>query len=343
MKRTKAEQPTEALNRRIKENKAKKEAKELKARESVAVDRIEKLEKELEAALAVQKQVKAFTITPKPQSKGGEATAIAVASDWHVEETVRSDEVNGMNEYNLDISKKRASQFFERALHLTNLEAKNTPINTLVLALLGDFITGNIHDENMETCSLRPIDAALKAKSYIKSGIEFLLENSDLNLVVVCNSGNHARITKKIRNATEEGNSLETFVYYALAQEYEENPRVKFLITPSYHNYLQVYDMVLRFHHGHSIRYMGGVGGITIPVNKKINEWNKTKWADLDVFGHFHTFFDGSNFVANGSLIGFNAYALRTGCSFEKPKQAFFVINRRWKEKILVRPILFED
>jgi hypothetical protein len=69
---------------------------------------------------------------------------------------------------------------------------------------------------------------------------------------------------------------------------------------------LQIYDVTVRFHHGHSIRYAGGVGGIYIPTNKAIAQWNKGRHADLDVFGHFHQLRDGGNFICNGSLIGYN-------------------------------------
>jgi len=333
----------DALGHTTKKLKGVREKRELKRAATQAVDQIEVLQEKLAAAFAIKShREELFGIVPFPALGGSEATAFVVASDWHIEETVRSEEVNGLNEYSLALSKKRAERFFQVALHLTNLERKNTPIKTLVVAVLGDMITGRIHEENLEVCTLRPVDAAIRVQTYLRSGIEFLLRESDLNLLFVCCSGNHSRITKKIHAATEEGNSLETFVYQSLAQLYVNEPRVRFQTTSSYHNYLKVYDTVLRFHHGHSIRYWGGVGGITIPVNKKINEWNKSKWADLDVFGHFHQMFDGGNFIANGSMIGFNAFALRIGAAYEQPKQVFFVINKRWKEKILVRPILFD-
>ena len=337
-------EPEEAFVEFATANKSKKDKNALKKTAEYATQRVEELEVELESALALKNAVgDSFKILPRSKKDShSESTAIVVASDWHIEEEVLDDQVNGLNHYNLETSEERAKKFFQMALHLTNLENRDTPIKNLVVALLGDFITGNLHEDSAEITLLRPMDASLRVQKYIKSGIDFLLENSDYNLIFVCCSGNHGRITKKIHHATEEGNSLETFVYKTLAQFYADNPRVVFKTTKSYHNYLQVYDTTIRFHHGHSIKYGGGIGGITIPVNKAINEWNKSRWADLDVFGHFHQFFDGGNFIANGSLIGYNAYALRMKCSYEPPKQAFFVINKRWKTKILVRPILFD-
>lgn len=304
------------------------------------VDRLDRVQRDLDAATSLQGTVSTYEIKPF-KGNTSESTAVVLASDWHIEETVKGEWVNNLNEYNLDVAKKRIEHFFKLVLRMVELERQNTPIPRLVLWLGGDFITGHIHEENLEVCSLMPIEAAIRAQEHLASGIDFLLANSDLDLVIPCSVGNHSRITHKVRSATEMGNSLELFVYHSLAERYKGNKRVTFVISHSYHTYLTVYDTTIRFHHGHALKYGGGVGGLTIPVNKAINEWNKSKWADLDCFGHWHTFFDGGNFIANGSIIGHNPYAVRIKASFQRPKQAFFVINKRFKaENIVVRRLL---
>ena len=129
-------------------------------------------------------------------------------------------------------------------------------------------------------------------------------------------------------------------MFHHLASQFKD-PRVKFIIEDSYHTYLDILGMTVRFHHGHDIRYQGGVGGLTIPVNKAIAQWNKGKKANLDVFGHWHTRFDGGNFICNGSLIGYNAYAISIKASYEKPTQVFFLIDRK-RGKTLMAPICFD-
>ena len=98
---------------------------------------------------------------------------------------------------------------------------------------------------------------------------------------------------------------------------------------------------VIRFHHGHAIRYAGGVGGITIPVNKAIGQWQKMKNADVDCFGHWHQYMPLRNFVANGSMIGHNAFATSIKADFERPQQAFFLWDKKRKKTVQI-PILFE-
>jgi len=205
---------------------------------------------------------------------------------------------------------------------------KDVKIKNIVLALLGDFITGNIHEEFLETCSLQPMDAIWEVYEEIVSGIDFLLKNSDANLIIPCVSGNHSRITKQIHYSTESGNSIEYFMYRSIAKHYEGNKRVQVKVAKGYHCYLDIYGKVIRFHHGHAIRYAGGIGGITIPANKAIAQWNKARHADLDVFGHFHQLKNLGNWVCNGSLIGYNAFALRIKADYETARQCFFLFDR---------------
>jgi hypothetical protein len=189
------------------------------------------------------------------------------------------------------------------------------------------------------------MDAAYNAQNHLIGGIDYILAHTpkDLELLVVCHSGNHARTTKKQRIATEAGNSLENYMYYVMRDHYKDNPRIKFQVATGYHSYVTFFDKyVVRFHHGHQINYQGGVGGITIPVNKAIAQWNKARVANLDVFGHFHTKFDGGNFICNGSLIGYNAYAVSIKASFEKPSQTIFLVNKKFMEKTMTAPIFLE-
>ena len=328
----------------IKERKMKEDKKGLDKKYKALQNEVDRLQKENDAILKLSKPVESFAIKPITGSEGGESTCIVVASDWHIEEDVGSDEVNGLNEYSVAIARERAKKFFQVALHLRNLETKNTPVPTMVLAFLGDFITGNLDIQagRPSGCSLEPMDASAEAMSILSSGIDFLLENSDLNLVIPCHMGNHSRITKKSPHGSKEaGNSLEFLMYHFLAARYKDNARVKFLISRAYTSYLNVYGVTFRFHHGHRIRFQGGVGGLTIPAAKYIARANVGKRATYDVFGHHHQKQMGPNFVCNGSMIGYTAYAHDEGFPHEEPAQSYLLVNKRWNEIIDYRPILF--
>jgi hypothetical protein len=305
-----------------------------------ALKTIEGLEQQLGAVRALRSGVEPFAITPKESSGTSEATPVWVASDWHVEESV-GPEVGGLNRYSLEIAQQRATQFFQHGLRLTRLLAQDVKISSVVLALLGDFITNDIHDaENAEKNAALPNHALVHAQNLIISGLEFLLNHSPFSFVIPCHSGNHARTTQKTRFGAENGHSLEYLMYLHLAAYFRNEPRVTFLIPEGMHSYVDVYNQTIRFHHGHAVKYGGGVGGIYIPVNKAIAQWNKARRADLDVFGHFHQMRDGGNFICNGSLIGYNAFALSIKADYEPPKQALFLLDKK-RGRTCTWPILF--
>jgi len=328
------------IEEELKERKEFKENKSLERALKESLDRIALLEQEKNAILEIRENTKGFTIEPKESSKTGEAVAIALASDWHVEEIVRKDKVNDLNEYNLGISKSRAEKFFQNLLKLIRKEQQDIRINTLILALLGDFITSNIHDELKENCALRPIEAIIYTQNILISGLDFILNNSNLDLIIPCHVGNHSRITKKVHQSTEQGNSLEYFMFHNLKKYYSKNRRVNFVVAEGYHTYIEVFGFTLRFHHGHNVVYGGGVGGLTIPLIKAINTWNLTKRADQDFLGHFHQYTPHRRFTVNGSMIGYSPFALSIKGEFEPPQQAFCLYDKR-RGKTVQIPILF--
>lgn len=302
--------------------------------------KVTELESQLDAALAIKQG--AFTYNVKAKTPGGsEAAALWLASDWHVGERVTLDQTNGMNEYNPDIAKSRGDNYFVNALRLTEMTGKDVGVGTVVLALLGDFITGHLHAQAVETNYFAPVEETIFAQSIIASGIRFVLKNSPYKLVIVCKSGNHGRTTKFSEFGSENGHSHEYFMYCSLREMFRDEPRVEFIITEGAHTYIDVFDMKVRFLHGHDIRYGGGVGGITIPVNKALAQWDKVKRADLTCFGHFHQRMDGGNFLCNGSLIGYNAFALSIKASAEPPAQQFALLDKE-RGKTIVAPIVLE-
>ena len=304
-----------------------------------ALKRIEALEEERRQILAVKKNITTFKILPTAGSKS-EATAIWLASDWHVGEKVTLGQTNNINEYNPTLSKYRGEEYFRNGLKLTKMLGQDVEIKTIILALLGDFITGHLHSQAVETNYLPPAEEALYAQEIIASGIEYILENSKYDLIVPCASGNHGRTTKFSEFGSENGHSWEYFMYCNLRDHFRNEKRVTFIISEGAHTYIDVFQYPVRFLHGHDIKFGGGVGGITIPVNKAIAQWDKGKKAYLTCFGHFHQKLDGNFFVANGSMIGYNSFALSIKASAEPPAQQMFLIDRE-RGKTIVAPILF--
>ena len=304
------------------------------------------LQKELELVTYLKNQTpQALDILPTTSHGESESAAVAVWSDHHSEERVLPGQVGGRNEHNLEINDRRFQQLVHGTMAWFKIESAKTCIKSFTIALLGDFITGSIHADLAEANLLAPTEAVYRAQNQLIGGLRYIRDNTaeDVKIKVICHGGNHGRMTMDQRIATETGNSLEQYMYYTIRDFFKNDPRFEFIIATGYHSYVTYFEKFkVRYHHGHQINYAGGVGGITIPVNKAIAQWNKANPVNLDVFGHFHTRFDGGNFICNGSLIGYNAYAVSIKASFEKPSQTFFLINKEYGEKTMVAPIFVD-
>lgn len=266
---------------------------------------------------------------PKKKDKKTVASSVIIASDWHVEEIVEPAQVSGLNKYNPEIAKRRAEEFFRSAVRITDIFAAELSIDQYILGLLGDFISNNMREDSMENNAMLPMEATLFAQDLIASGLNYMLETSKRRIKIICHSGNHGRVTKFIHHGTENGNSVEWLMYMNLAKLFASEDRIDFTIGDGYHTYLDIYNVKTRWHHGHNISYGGGVGGITIPVNKAIAGWDKARQADVDFFGHFHQYTDSGKFTCNGSLIGYNAYAVSIKASYEPPVQSLQIFDTK--------------
>lgn len=310
--------------------------KEVEKKYKITQDELARTQKALDDALGVMKyQPKVHRIeAPKPNS-GGSGTVVALASDFHLDELVPKHKVNGLNEYNPDIAKRRADKFFELVVRFIRVDRGETAIGNLVLWLGGDFFTSStMHDA---PCAYPPVVAAMVAQDTLVSGIQFLLEQEPkLKIHIVGSVGNHSRLSgssQPVNQATEQELSLEWMMYHAIKQHFASEPRITVQLDASYSTYVKVYDKVIRFQHGHQgWRYNDGMGGVHGPFWKYITQRaDKQVKADLSCCGHYHTYTPaarGRSYTVNGSLIGATPYSLSFG--FEEPIQAYFLVHSKY-------------
>jgi hypothetical protein len=275
------------------------------------------------------------------QAKGHESAAVAVLSDWHVEEKVDPRTVSELNEFNLSVADKRIEKATKAILRLTEIERGGRDIPILVLAILGDLMTGYIHEELREENELSPTQTILWLRERVSKMINTLRKEGKFERILIpCSIGNHGRTTIKPRHSTAYKNSYEWLLYKLLEQEITDG--VTWFIGESYHTYLNVYDKTFRFHHGDGLKYQGGIGGLTIPVEKAIASWNKGKQADIDIFGHWHTSQQNPKWISNGSLVGHNAYSISIKAAYEPPQQTYFLFDNK-RGRTGTWPIFLED
>lgn len=316
--------------------KLNRENEELKKRQSflegIKVESIENLD--------------SFTVIPKPSLKE-EVMAISTISDVHIEEPVQKSIVNNLNEYNLTIAEERITRYFKRLLYMINQARKaGYKVNTLVLGLLGDFITGYIHEELEEVNTMTPPEATLFIQNLLVKGIKYLSENGKLEKIMIpCVPGNHGRTTTRKRYTTGYRNSYEWLMYNNIRNLFKEvggYENVEFIIPESEFIYMNLFGYINKFSHGDHFNYQGGIGGLEVPLKKWVLRENAVIKTDMSWIAHWHQYIVLNKVRVNGSLIGYNSYARAFGFEPEPPKMQFQLLDKR-RGFTLNNPIILTD
>ena len=255
---------------------------------------------------------------------GKKKYAIALFSDAHIEESVDPNTVLGLNEYDVNIAEERIKKYFVNLVKALNEDC----VENLVFAALGDNISGYIHEELSQTNSLTPLEATFKAQNLLFNGLKYIVENSTVeHIKFIGIVGNHGRTTKKMQHINGHVMSYEWLMYKNIEREIAltELP-IEVEIPNSEMAVLQTSDgKKYMFMHGFQIKTTGTstVCGIYPALNRLSLKLDRNFHQDKIYLGHFHSCISIPNATVNGSIIGFNAFALSNGFSYEEPAQMY--------------------
>lgn len=314
-------------------SKLKEEVKSYKLKYVAAQNRIEELEAQVDNLDLFPASIERQPIHIEANNPDQEATALLMASDWHPGKLILKESVNGLNEFNPEIAEQRINNYFSNSYKLINSMRVGVNIPHVVLWLGGDLLENYLREENILTNSMSPTEEILFVQSLVCSGIDLLLnDDKTKSITVVCSEGNHDRQTlqRKTPVGGRQETSLGTMLYKSIARDYRNNNKITFQIANSYFNFLKVYDKNLCFHHGDNVKFGGGIGGIAVPIGKYLAKANQAIRSDMHVIGHFHQRTSLPGCLINGSLCGYDDYAMSLACGYERPQQTFQLIDSHY-------------
>ncbi|WP_372966609.1 hypothetical protein [Marinobacter sp.] len=266
------------------------------------------------------------------KKKGSDrAIATAMLSDTHFDEVVNPERINGVNAYNRTIATMRLQKFFENTLSLCKDYCGGIDIEGLVLPLGGDMVSGNIHEELLETNEEPIMDTVLYWSAQIIAGIEMLLTHFD-RLYVPCVTGNHGRNHKKPKAKSRAKDSFDWLIYKLVERHFENSPEIAFNIPLETDARWNVYNTRYHMTHGDQFRGGNGIAGIFSPImrghhKKMTREQSVQTPFDILIMGHFHQLIDLGSVVVNGSLKGYDEWTASMNFNFEAPQQAFWLTD----------------
>lgn len=262
-------------------------------------------------------------------------------NDWHLGEVVRPKELDGINEYNLDIAAGRIQRVVQRTLDLC-FEHTRGPGGVrpeypgIVVFANGDMVSGDIHEELRETNEVSRNASVLMAAEHLTAAVTIFADYFG-RVHVCCSPGNHGRDGKpraKLICATNAD-----WLTYKLCERYTaKDPRITWDIPESGDFRVEVAGLRIMGTHCDRLGVKGGDGliGSLGPVARgelKLGRMQAVlgRHYDMLVGAHFHQTLMLPRVNISNCVIGANEYSisiLRAPPS--PPSQALFTVHPDW-------------
>lgn len=297
--------------------------------------RVLELEHDLRSAVSIrdhEARIPSWT-SPKRRRKNLSCVPVLLLSDWHFGEVIDPRQVDGFNEYDADVALARWERVINETPATIQRHLHGYSLDYAVIGLLGDMLSGDIHDELSNTNSY-PIPEVISTwVPRIVAGLKHLADELPVERIVVpCVDGNHDRTGKKMGAKQRATSSWSWVIYQWIADSLKDDDRFTFLISRSSEVWLPIYDLRTLFVHGDSARGGGGIGGIWPPIMRYVHKTQTAHQAmhrpvDYVCMGHFHQWTIGKNFLINGSGKGFDEFARSMSFPPERAQQALFAVT----------------
>ena len=202
--------------------------------------------------------------SPNPSGKrrGDSAqTVVAPLCDTHIGEYIDYQQMAGLNSYNFDIFNKRLSGWATQVLNLVQLRREAVPINDLVIPMLGDMISGDIHEELSNSNLANCMEQMIRGANLLAQALMSLAPHFE-TIKVPCVVGNHGRMTRK-PPMKDKYMDWDFLLYQWIAAFCKDQPNITFDIRKSFMNTFQVYNRNVLIMHGDSASGAGSLTTIT--------------------------------------------------------------------------------
>lgn len=257
-----------------------------------------------------------------------------ILSDWHYGEVIDPAQIFGVNEYNIEIANARAMEVVDKAIDLAFNHIANPVYPGIIVSMLGDMISGNIHDELKITGEKEVLQTVLDLVGILTKCLTRLADAFG-KVFVPCVAGNHGRLSIKPRAKNMAFDNLDWLAFQMLSRVLEKDKRIKFLIPDGEDAQYKVYDWTYRITHGSQFKGGNAIAGSVVPlihgdIKKRTSARSMGIEYDTLIIGHFHQYMSiADRCICNGSLSGYSEFAAKCNFPFEKPKQAFFITNEQ--------------
>ena len=315
----------------------KKNAQEIDYKRTIAElrrenDTAEKIRQEIWSLSAHDPEPPAWLVG-KSGKLGSRGCPITGWSDWHYGEVIEKDQVNGVNEFNADIAKKRAFRLFDTTTDLAfnHMGRAKTDYPGIIVLLGGDMIGGDIHEELLATNDRTPHQSVNDLTDILAAGLEHMATKFG-RVYAVGVVGNHGRSTKKMRMKQRVFTNYDWSIYCNLKRYFRNEKHIRIDVPSTADAHFNSYGVRYMVTHGDSLGVKGGDGiiGAIGPIMRgsiKLGQQTHTIGMDFDelVLFHWHQMLWLPGVTVNNALKGFDEYAmLQLRARYSRPSQALW-------------------
>lgn len=274
-----------------------------------------------------------------PRGRKNYGVPTLLLSDLHFGETVFPGQLNGVNAYNVAVAKTRLRHVVAKAVKLLRETLAPGNFGGMVVQFGGDMLDGLIHDELRDTADETVMQQIVTLHDELVSALKTLCDEFG-RLHVPCVVGNHGRLDRKPRMKNGPFLNMDWLLYQFVARTIGNSPKyagkITFQIPDGFDCVYRVHGLRYLLTHGDSFRGGNGISGPLLPWMRgqaKTQQQYSAIGMPFDVlcFGHWHQLRFLTNqrtgIIVNGSLCGFNEYALKNRFAYEPPEQALWLTS----------------
>lgn len=249
-------------------------------------------------------------------------------ADWHIGEVVDEGEMEGFNKFNLAIARARVEYLSRKVADWVSTERHGHVISELHIPIMGDMVSGSIHEELLTYAEFTVPEAAVHASRLIADFISYQTAYFEKIHVHVLKVDNHSRLTMK-KGSKRRGTNSWNHVIVELVELMLKDHGIEWHAYDSAKAEIRIGDWTLLADHGDGVTaYMGlpWYGFAREDGREAVKRMRENRPFDDRIRAHWHQAAAGPFGILCGCLCGSTELDAQAG-RHSRPYQVSFLVH----------------
>jgi hypothetical protein len=260
---------------------------------------------------------------------------VLLLSDLHIGEVVSITQTGGISSFDVDIARRRIQFTVDRAIKIAKEKMNHYEFDTLYVFMLGDLISGIIHDELRVNDELGIVAQCIEAVDIISEAILKLCQEFP-HVHVASVAGNHGRVTEERYFKGKATNNYDYLISKMIEKLLSNQSNLTWNIPEAFFTVETVENESFLLLHGDVVKSWMGIP--FYGLQRAYLKW-RTVHADFGtpfkhmIVGHYHNPNMMSivryKLIINGCIKGGDEYSIGALAAACDPSQTMFGVNAK--------------